>query len=213
MELTMNNEKLSNADKRDLVIQASMELVPYVGGPLATLYFGSKQEKRFKRIESFYKEISEEIGRMKDSISSLDNQDPNQLEAIIESLHEKIEAEPTEEKRDYFKKYFKSTLKNPVAGNFDERRYFLDTLANLTLLECELLICLKTQPSALQVRSIQKPGVDIYAIAGSIGRLKTNGFIAASQGSISIGGSTDNSLNELVTLTAFGRKFIQFCLE
>lgn len=209
----MTDPKLTIADKRDLVIQASMELVPYVGGPLSTLYFGSKQEKRFKRIESFYKEISEEIAYMKDSISSIDNQDPDQLEAIIESLHEKIETEPTKEKRDYFKNYFKSTLKHPVSGNFDERKYFLETLSNLTLLECELLIFFKTQQSPLLVRSIQKPGVDVYAIIGSIGRLKTNGFLSAATSSISLGGNADNSLNESVSLTAFGNKFIQFCLE
>jgi hypothetical protein len=209
----MNDPKLTITDKRDLVIQASMELVPYVGGPLSTLYFGSKQEKRFKRIESFYKEISEEIGHMKESISSLDNQDPDRLEAIIESLHEKIEIEPTKEKRDYLKNYFKNTLKHPVSGNFDERKYFLETLSNLTLLECELLTFLKTQSSALQVRSIQKPGVDTYAIVGSIGRLKTSGFISAATSSIALGGNEDNSLNEMVSITTFGDKFIQFCLE
>lgn len=209
----MTDPKLTITDKRDLVIQASMELVPYVGGPLSTLYFGSKQEKRFKRIESFYKEISEEIGHMKESISSLDNQDPEQLEAIIESLHEKIEIEPTKEKRDYLKNYFKNTLKHPVSGNFDERKYFLETLSNLTLLECELLIFLKTQSSALQVRSIQKPGIDTYAIVGSIGRLKTSGFISAATSSIALGGNADNSLNEMVSITTFGNKFIQFCLE
>lgn len=213
MGFSMTDPKLTIADKRDLVIQASMELVPYIGGPLSTLYFGSKQEKRFKRIESFYEEISKEIGYMRDSIASLDNQDPNQLEAIIESLHEKIEAEPTKEKREYFKNYFKSTLKHPVSGNFDERKYFLDTLVNLTLLECELLIFIKSQPSALQVRTIQKPGVDAYAIVGSIGRLKTNGFLSAATGSISLGGNADNSLNESVSITSFGNKFIQFCLE
>jgi RNAse (barnase) inhibitor barstar len=209
----MTDPKLTITEKRDLVIQASMELVPYVGGPLSTLYFGSKQEKRFKRIESFYKEISEEIGHMKESISSLDNQDPDQLEAIIESLHEKIEIEPTKEKRDYLKNYFKNTLKHPVSGNFDERKYFLETLSNLTLLECELLTFLKTQSSALQVRSIQKPGVDTYAIVGSIGRLKTSGFISAATSSIALGGNEDNSLNEMVSITTFGDKFIQFCLE
>lgn len=209
----MTDPKLTIADKRDLVIQASMELVPYVGGPLAALYFGSKQEKRFKRIESFYKEIAQEISHMKDSISSLDNQDPDQLEAIIESLHEKIEAEPTKEKRSFFKNYLKSTLKHPVSGNFDERKYFLETLANLTLLECELLMLVKSHPSALQVRAIQKPGIDTYAVVGSIGRLKTYGFLSAVTSSISLGGNADNSLNESVSITTFGNKFIQFCLE
>jgi len=81
--------KLSNNDKRDLVIQAGMQLVPYVGGSLSALYFGAKQEMRFKRLESFYQELAAEIEKMKDGISSIDRQDPAALEAIIESLHQK----------------------------------------------------------------------------------------------------------------------------
>ena len=205
--------KLTISDKRDLVIQAGMQLVPYVGGLLSSLYFGSKQEKRFKRLETFYQEIASEIEKMKDSISSVDKQDPLALEAIIESLHEKVEAEPTREKREFFKNYFKNTLKFPVAGNYDERKYFLDSLAEMTLLECELLAFINSQPNSLQVGDIQKPGTDKYAVVGAIGRLKSRGFLAATQGSFAVGGGADNSLQELVFLSSFGKSFIAFCLN
>lgn len=205
--------QLTNSDKRDLVIQAGMQLVPYVGGSLSSLYFGAKQEKRFKRLESFYKEIASEIERMKDSISSMDKQDPVALEAIIESLHEKVEAEPTLEKREFFKNYFKNTLKHPVAGNFDERKYFLDALSDMTLLECELLAFINLQPNSLQVGTIQKPATDKYAIVGAIGRLKSRGFLTATQGSFAVGGGADNSLQEIVSVSSFGKTFINFCLH
>jgi len=205
--------KLTNSDKRDLVIQAGMQLVPYVGGSLSSLYFGAKQEKRFKRLESFYEEIASEIGRMKDDISSIDKQDPIALEAIIESLHEKVEAEPTIEKREFFKNYFKNTLKYPVAGNFDERKYFLDALSEMTLLECAILAFVNSQASPIQVGNIQKSGTDKYAIVGAIGRLKSRGFLTATQGSFAVGGGADNSLQEIVSVSSFGKSFINFCLH
>lgn len=204
--------KLTSNDKRDLVIQAGMQLVPYVGGSLCSLYFGAKLEKRFKRLESFYQEIASDIEKIKDSISSVDRQDPVELEAIIESLHEKIEAEPTLEKKEFFKNYFKNTLKFPVAGNFDERKYFLDTLAEMTLLECELLAFINSQPGSLKVGDIQKPSTDKYAVVGAIGRLKSRGFLVATQDSFAIGGGADNSLEEIVYVSSFGKSFIDFCL-
>ncbi|ALK90263.1 hypothetical protein [Limnohabitans sp. 63ED37-2] len=205
--------KLTSSDKRDLIIQAGMQLVPYVGGSLTSLYFGAKQEKRFKRLESFYQEIASEIEKMKGSISSVDKQDPIALEAIIESLHEKIEVEPTLEKREFFKNYFKNTLKFPVAGNFDERKYFLDALYEMTLLECELLAFIDSQPNSIQVGNIQKPGTNKYAVVGAIGRLKSRGFLTATQGSFAVGGGADNSLQEIVSVSSFGKSFITFCLH
>lgn len=47
----MDKEKISGKDKLELVINAGLQAIPYVGGPLATLYFGYKQEQRFQRVE------------------------------------------------------------------------------------------------------------------------------------------------------------------
>lgn len=150
---------------------------------------------------------------MKGAIPSIDKQDPAALAAIIESLHEKIEVESTLEKRMYFKNYFKNTLKYPVAGNFDERKYFLDSLAEMTILECELLAFINSQPNSLPVSNIQKPSTDRYAIVGAIGRLKSRGFLTATQGSFVVGGGEDNSLQEVVAVSSFGQSFINFCLK
>jgi hypothetical protein len=207
-----NTQELSSRDKRDLVIQAGMQMVPYVGGPLSAIYFGAKQEKRFKRLESFYQEVAVEVEAMRDSISSMEEQNPIALEAIIEALHEKVEAETTLEKQRFFKNYFKSTLKHPIKDNFDERKFFLDTLAEMSLLECELLAFINSQANSFHVRDIQKPGTDKYAIVGAIGRLKSRGFVAASQGTFTIGGSSDNSLEEIVSTSSFGKSFVNFCL-
>ncbi len=67
--------KLSNSQKRDLLIQTVMQLVPHVGGSLFSLYFGAKQDKRFKRGELFCQEVAAEIEKMKDNISLINRQD------------------------------------------------------------------------------------------------------------------------------------------
>lgn len=207
-------DKLSSSEKRDLILQAGMQLVPYVGAPMASLYFGSKQEKRFRRLESFYQEIAQEVEAMRDSIGAIDEQNPEALEALMESLHEKIEVEPTLEKREYFKNYFKNTLKQPVFSNYDERKFFLETLNEMSTLECEILALIKSQPHPTPVEVINKPGVNQYAIVGAIGRLKSRGFLIATQGSFAIGSrDIDNSLKELVKVSQFGINFAEFCLS
>ncbi len=88
-----NNKKLIGVERRDLVIQAGLQAMPYVGGSLATLYFGAKQTRRFKRLETFYQEVAQEIRALKDRMASPDEHDKEALAAIIEELNEKIEHE------------------------------------------------------------------------------------------------------------------------
>ncbi len=207
------DEHLSTPEKRDLVIQAGIQAIPYVGSTLATLYFGRKQELRFKRLETFYKEFTEEVSDLKERIASPEAHDREALAAIIEELNEKIEREPVQEKLEFLKAYLKNTLIHPVKCNYDERRFFLDTLASMSLLECELLCLLYKKAEMTRVKEIQKPGVDQYAIIGAISRLKTYGFLVSGQSSINIGGGQDNILLEIVKVSDYGRHFCEFCLR
>ena len=212
MANSKKDDHLSATEKRDLVIQAGIQAIPYVGSPLATLYFGRKQELRFKRLETFYKEFAEAVGDLKDRIAPLEAHDREALTAIIEELNEKIEHEQVQEKREFLKTYLQNTLIHPIKGNYDERRFFLDTLGSMSLLECELLGFLYKKTEPVRVGVLQKPGVDQYAIIGAVGRLKTYGFLVSGQTSINIGGGEDNILFEIVKVSDFGRYFCEFCL-
>ncbi|MEC5307375.1 hypothetical protein [Bacillus thuringiensis] len=204
-------DTLNWKEKLDLTIQSGLQLIPYIGGSLSTAYYGAKQEKRFKRIESFYQEFSEEINRIQLQLPPINSHNQESLIALIEELNEKIEREHTEQKRAHFKKYLYSTLSSPTKKNFDERKFFLEILANMTILECDILISLYQHSHPIQVRNINKPGTDQYAIVGAIGRLKTYGLLRSGTDSFSIGGS-DNALAEKVTPSGFGLKFIKYCL-
>lgn len=206
-------EKLSLKEKAEIAIQTGLQLVPYVGPSLSAAYFGTKQEKRFKRIESFYQEFSEEIKQLNLQLPPIDIHDKEKLVSIMEELNDKIEREHSEQKRNYFKKYLFSTLNSPTTNNFDERRFFLDALANMTLLECDILMFLHQQREFIKVGSISADGINQYAIVGAIGRLKTYGLLRSETHSFSIGGGSDNALNEAVIISDFGLRFIHYCLE
>jgi hypothetical protein len=208
------NERLSVREERDLVIQAGIQSIPYIGGSLATLYFGRKQELRFKRLETFYKEIAEEVRDIKDKIAPPETHDREAFAAIFEELNERIEREQVQEKREFLKAYLKNILIYPIKeNNYDERHFFLDTLGSMSLLECELLGYLYKKTKPVKVGTLQKPGVDQYAIVGAVGRLKTYGFLVSGQAGINIGGGEDNILLKIVKVSDFGRRFCEFCLR
>jgi len=197
---------------RETIIQSLVEAVPYVGGSLSTLYFGNKQKRQFARIQSFYEEIIIEVESIKDKIKNISDHNPDELSAIIEQLHEKIEQEPLLEKRVFYKNYFKNTLINPVNNNYDERKKFLDILANLSLLEAEMIRFLNQQIGPIDSLSISKSGVETSITQGSIYNLKSWGLVNASLGSIALGGPS-GGIHENIELSNFGKRFLNFCIE
>ena len=197
---------------RDTIIEAVVQAIPYVGAPLATLYFGNKQEKRFRRLEKFYQELKEEMSKSPNVYKDITQHNPEELSAIIEELNEKVESEHLEFKRKLYKTYFKKTMIQPVNGNFDERKLFLDILSAVTPLQIEIIVFLATQSSAVTSNTISKPGVEQAVILGSLAQLKNYGLIESTVNSIVVGG-LNGSINENVTLSKFGIKFNNFCLH
>jgi len=201
-------EKLTANERRDLAIEAGLQLIPYVGGSLATLYFGAKEERRFRRIETFYQEVATEVKKTMKSFS-ISPDDEVSLIAIIEQVNERIEIEQIEEKRRYLKNFLTNIFLQSV-GSFDEKSFFLQSLGSMTYLECEVLSGLAVQTAAVPVRGIQKNGVSQYAIVGAVGRLRNLGFIETTITSLQFGG--DNAFNESIELSEFGKKFHNFCI-
>jgi hypothetical protein len=208
----MNEDKLTINQEVDNKIEAGLQLIPYIGGALATLYFGRKQQREFNRISNFYIELSEELKGLKGKLS-LDNQDEAKLMTLIEKVNNKIEKEVIKEKINYFKNYFRKILVQPVKDDYDEKVFFLDSLASMSLLEIEILTFLNSRNDFIQIGVIQKPGIEQYAIFGAFGRLRNLGFLQSAGGSFSLGDKSDNYLKELVKVSPFGKEFIGFCLK
>jgi len=201
--------KLNGREKLAVTIQAGLQCIPCVGSAIATLYFGTKQEKRFKRIESFLQEVAEELRQAQ--VPPAECYDEEALVAIIEELLERVEREHTTEKRQHMKEYFKNVLRDPVTSeNYDERKFFLQALDSMSLLECKVLAWVHGQASPVAVGEIIRAGVQLYAIVGAVQRLRSYGFLQAAQDRLALG-TSDNMLSMKVSVSVFGRNFCDFC--
>ena len=72
IRLLMGDDKLTDREKIELTVEAGLNAIPAIGGSLATLYFGTKQEKRFKRIENFYTDLKNDFEKFKEGIKNLE---------------------------------------------------------------------------------------------------------------------------------------------
>lgn len=205
----MNKEKLTLKEKTEITIQTGLQLVPYVGGALSTAYFSTKQEKRFKRIESFCEELADKINRLQVQFVPFESHDVESLTSLIEELFDKIEKEHSNQKREYFKQFFINALKTPTKeNNFDERHIFLEALAHMTVLEFELLLLYYFEISK-NSPGMDLPEADLDVITGATARLKMFGLLESKYFSLGEMMHAKESIN----ISGFGVKFLNFCLE
>lgn len=200
---------ISNKEKFELAVNAGLQAIPYVGGPLATLYFGYKQEQRFNRIEQTLKEIGKELEGK--NLPSIEYHNKEELMALIEELTDKIENEYMEYKRQLYKRYFKNILITPTNGNYEERKLFLTVLSQITPLQIELFKFVMENKDVVDL-TINKPGTDISLIRSSLLQLENMGLIVATIHSISLGGNSPGMLM-MLNCSEFGKRFNRFCLE
>ncbi len=210
--MEQKSDNLTLEQEAENRIKAGLQLVPYIGGTLATLYFDRKQQKEFNRLTNFYTELSTDLENLKEKFS-LDNQDEVKLITLIEKINNKVEKEVVKEKIDCLKYFFRNILTQPVKDDYDEKVLFLESLSSMSILEIEILKFIDSQNNFVQIGIIQKPGVEQYAIIGAIGRLRNFGYLQSTSGGMSIGDRSDNYLRELVKVSIFGEKFIKFCLN
>ncbi|MCH7604868.1 hypothetical protein IID24_02690 [Patescibacteria group bacterium] len=210
----MENEKgdLTREQLIKNVLEVGMQLIPVVGGSLATFYFGEKQQREFNRLQAFYKELAEDVKNLQEK-PSLENQDEEKLAALIEKINNKVEKEVLREKINYFKSFFKNILVYPVKADYDEKTFFLETIDSMSLLEIDLLKVLSQQETPPLVKDITKEGVEQYAVVGAVSRLRNFGFLELSSTAMTLGGERDDRLTEKLKVSPFGKKFIAFCLD
>ncbi|MBM3708334.1 MAG: hypothetical protein FJW69_08385 [Actinobacteria bacterium] len=146
-------------------------------------------------------------------IKNIEQQDNEAFIYILEVFNEKVEKEFNEKKIGYLKNYFKKTLMHPVSRtNFNERKFFLDALDSMTIIEIEILGFLFNKNDKIQLKEISLP-YDIYVIVGGVERLKSYGFLESITVAFQIGNGIDNRLIEKLNLSEFAIKFYKFCIE
>lgn len=202
-------DNLTLKEKFHITVQSGLQAVPYVGGALSTAYYGTKQEKRFKRIESFYQELATKIETVEHSLLPLNSHDEESLIALIERLNDQIEKESSEEKRVYFKNFFLHLLQTPtLQNNYDERRMLLDSLSTISALEFKVLLNYseykdRVLPFIEQLEPSLKDG--------AISRLETLGMLTARFHTTSFVGQS--TVAKTVIISDFGKRFLEYCIE
>lgn len=200
---------MEKKDKIELAVNAGLQLIPYVGSPLATLYFGAKQEKRLERIEQTLQEVAEDLKNV--SLPSIEQHNEEELLSLIDELTDRIENEHLESKRQLYKHYFEKILMTPTNGNYEERKLYLDILKQITPLQVELLVFLLDNPNVVDT-TISKPGTDSVMIKSAILQLENYGLVESRLHSISFGDNT-SSTPKYINVSEVGKRFKRFCLE
>lgn len=207
---SMKEEKSLNSDA--ITINGLMKVIPVFGGMLSTLYFGYKQESRFRKLEFFYESLKIRLDSLEEKLNiAFDEHDKESLVALIDEIHEKVEREHRKEKIELLQSFFLNTLKDPTTiNNYDVKYFYLNTLHQMTLQELSILKVFNNSwkrvyndnwknLANIQMSLNMKIAVD-YSVLGSVTRLKSYGFIQ-SQGK-------DNY--ERFNLTNYGQDFIKF---
>lgn len=217
-----NDQELSldSKEKKELAKQALLELIPYVGGSLSTAYYGYKQEIRFKRLEKFYKNVSDKLANRGVKLTPINDHDKNALMAIIEELNETVENEIIEEKREFLHNYFQNLLTTPTKeSNYEERRSFLNALADMTFGECILLSDVKIEGRTMIKDLGLAKDHDIFVLYASVNKLESFGYLKSNQSNYVFNDSKEGEKLEderslkIIEVSPLGEKFIEFCIE
>lgn len=184
-----NNEKLSKKDYFDLIVEGGIGAIPYIGGVVQSLYFGSKNEKRFRRVEKFYEKLNEDLECIQDQIPedvfNLENKD--QLIGIFEGINDEIEKSKAQNKIEMYRNLYKNCLLRINNTSWDSEEYFLLVLNQLTSIEIQLLAYLMNRGNENFLGNISMIGYSQELIDGSLNRLADFGLLEKTIGSIVLG--------------------------
>lgn len=205
-------DKLTTKEERDIIVQAGLEAIPYVGGSLSTLYFGRKQELRFKRIEEFYKKVAHDLNQISEKVS-ISGFDQQKLADLIETINDNVEKEIIDEKIDYFKNIFIRTIQEKEF-NYDRRKMFVRCLGDLDEPEIYILKEFQKIPigQTLTVKNEEISNDQRFETIASLEKLKSYG-LTSSHLSATIRPNIDWSEITQYKLTEIGKEFIEFCLK
>lgn len=197
---------------RDLALEALVQAIPHVGGPIATLYFGNKSKKQFQRLKNFYEKLSKDLDEVKSSISPISEHSQDELVDLIEEIHDKIENERVKSKRKYYRNLYKKSLIHPVeTDNFNERKYFIDIISRLSEPHFKILTHIFKKRVKISVNSINIDGIEESLKKGFVQQLENYGLISLELENIQ-GFSNQISINKKTSITKLGSSFHYFCL-
>lgn len=205
----MSEENLSPKDYLDLAIEVGIGSIPVIGSAVQTLYFGAQNEKRFKRIEQFYRKINAIMQQLEPNIpKTLNPESKDQLIGIIETIHSEIEKSKSKDKTIYFVNAYKNLLLCSNKNVLDLEELYTEILSSLTKIEIDLLAIYFRNKRA--VGRPELPGVDELLVIGSMNRLSDFGLVNKHLEKIVIGGGGAETYS--YSISNLGISFCQYIL-
>ncbi|MDG2976879.1 MULTISPECIES: hypothetical protein [Latilactobacillus] len=214
-----SENKLHGKDYAWLAIEAGIASIPTVGSALQTAYFGAKNEKRFKRIENFYKELSEDVEKLKNQLTNPDeiSQYSDEISQYMEKMNEIIESNTTLAKRSMLHNGFLNILKSPSKINWDQEQYFTSIIPQIDLTDLQLLLAtrkLERDKWAMisDVVNAFEGKLDKFYLIGLCERLTNLGLFEKRYGDINMG-SDGTIIETYYRITNLGKDFLSFTMD
>ena len=204
-----NPDGLTPRDYVDLALEAGIGSIPAIGGPLATMYFGSKNEKRLKRIERFYQELNQKVDKLKEKIPEPQagiNRD--QLMGVLESINDEMETARVQAKRDLFQHLYVNCLKGINQTTWDQEEFFETALSELNTNEIRILLFLHQKPINSSTGNIKAEGIAQELTDGYLFHLVNLGLVRRFLQGITIGNQSSGS-EYRYQVTQLGRDFVK----
>ncbi|WP_079708577.1 hypothetical protein [Paraliobacillus ryukyuensis] len=210
MKNDKNNVKLGYVEYRDLTIQTGLQFLPVFGPAISTAYYGYKQEKRFKRIESFYSDLASKLEKLESDIEfkDIDKENEDDIISMVEQLNDEIEKQSQQNKKEFYENYFINYMKK----NNDDYRYnyqlFFEMLKNISETTLwTLKDFYKDVPKSAIVLSNDSSRARIYTLI-NYGLLELEDETTVRNEPIFY----PKTQNDRINITKLGRDFHHFCL-
>ncbi|MEW4223130.1 hypothetical protein [Rossellomorea marisflavi] len=204
-------------ETKTTIITAGLNLLPYVGGSIATVYSSMKDKKEKERLELFFSETSESIKKFDEKFTSIlevTTHDDEYLTMLIEKISRIVEKEARKSKRDSLKSLLINSLLHGVDNHsYGQLEFFADALDSLSEQDVIIMIALYKEENLVVVNSINISDTnDPYYVLASINKIRAFGFLESFTGDFHIG-AVDNELNQSVKVSQLGKLFVDFCLK
>jgi hypothetical protein len=215
--MSAKEDSLNFKEYGELALEGIIASIPSVGAALQTAYFGRKNEKRFKRIESFYNELSKDINKLHAQMATSEQIDSvsNELSDFMEATNDIIESQSSLAKRSMLHNAFLNILTSPESVDWSKSRFFMSTVSQIDMIDLKIMFAIQKIPSnrwAIPEEVERALSLDHFFSIGLLERLTNLGYLEKRLGSITMNENGTN-IDTYYRITNLGNQFLDFVMN
>lgn len=214
--LMSEKENLNIKDYSWLAIEGIVASIPTVGPALQTAYFGRKSEKRFKRIENFYNDLSQHVQELQDQMVAKTEIEKysDQIAEFMEKSNDLVESDVQGFKSALLRNAFLTILKSPSEVNWNEEQYFTSTIGQMDTTDFQVLGAARNG-GWVQVKSVIdffNGKLDRFYLKGLCERLTSLGYFEKRYGNINMQGE-GTIIDTYYRISNLGQNLLSFTMK